>query len=64
MQNSSITASVDFDREGTQHGFLTLPYSHDNSAWGSIMIPITVIKNGPGPTSLLTGEIMATNMKG
>ncbi|UYI50223.1 N(2)-acetyl-L-2,4-diaminobutanoate deacetylase DoeB [Vibrio natriegens] len=55
MQNSSITASVDFDREGTQHGFLTLPYSHDNSAWGSIMIPITVIKNGPGPTSLLTG---------
>lgn len=55
MQNSSITATVDFDREGIQHGFLTLPYSHDDSAWGSIMIPVTVIKNGQGPTSLLTG---------
>ena len=55
MQKSSITATVDFDREGVQHGFLALPYSHDDSAWGSIMIPITVIKNGHGPTALLTG---------
>ncbi|MDA0144229.1 N(2)-acetyl-L-2,4-diaminobutanoate deacetylase DoeB [Vibrio sp. RW] len=55
MQKTSITATVDFDREGVQHGFLTLPYSHDDSAWGSIMIPITVIKSGHGSTSLLTG---------
>ncbi|NOI14938.1 N(2)-acetyl-L-2,4-diaminobutanoate deacetylase DoeB [Vibrio hepatarius] len=55
MQDSSISATVDFEREGVQHGFLALPYSHDDSAWGSIMIPVTVIKNGPGPTSLLTG---------
>lgn len=55
MQKTSITATVDFDREGVQHGFLTLPYSHDDSAWGNIMIPITVIKNGHGSTSLLTG---------
>lgn len=55
MQESSITASVDFDRDGVQHGFLALPHSNDDSAWGSIMIPISVIKNGPGPTTLLTG---------
>lgn len=55
MQDSSISATVDFEREGVQHGFLALPYSHDDSAWGSIMIPVTVIKNGSGPTSLLTG---------
>lgn len=55
MQNSSISATVDFNQEGIQHGFLTLPYSHDESAWGSVMIPVTVIKNGDGPTSLLTG---------
>ncbi len=55
MQDSSITATVNFEREGIQHGFLTLPYSHDDSAWGSVMIPITVIKNGHGTTSLLTG---------
>lgn len=52
---SPIKPSVDYDKQGIQHGFLKLPYSHDSSAWGSIMIPITVIKNGTGPTVLLTG---------
>jgi N-alpha-acetyl-L-2,4-diaminobutyrate deacetylase len=50
-----ISATVDFDRDGVQHGFLRLPYSRDDSAWGAIMIPITVAKNGKGPTALLTG---------
>ncbi|WP_028022211.1 N(2)-acetyl-L-2,4-diaminobutanoate deacetylase DoeB [Enterovibrio calviensis] len=52
---SSVSATVDFDADGIQHGFLKLPYSHDASAWGAIMTPITVIKNGDGPTALLTG---------
>jgi N-alpha-acetyl-L-2,4-diaminobutyrate deacetylase len=55
MKQSPITATVDFDRDGVQHGFLRLPYSRDDSAWGSVMIPITVAKNGKGPTALLTG---------
>jgi N-alpha-acetyl-L-2,4-diaminobutyrate deacetylase len=55
IQGNPITASVDFEREGVQHGHLKLPHSHDASAWGSIMIPITVVKNGEGPTALLTG---------
>ncbi|WP_201325343.1 N(2)-acetyl-L-2,4-diaminobutanoate deacetylase DoeB [Burkholderia sp. E168m23] len=37
------------------HGFLKLPYSRDDSAWGAIMIPVTVVKRGDGPTVLLTG---------
>nr|WP_180883032.1 N(2)-acetyl-L-2,4-diaminobutanoate deacetylase DoeB [Mesorhizobium loti] len=52
---SPISASVDFSRDGVQHGFLRLPYSRDDSAWGSVMIPICVVKNGSGPTALLTG---------
>lgn len=52
---SPITPTVDFDRDGVQHGFLRLPYSRDDSAWGSVMIPIAVIRNGSGPTALLTG---------
>ena len=52
---SPITATVDFDREGVQHGFLRLPYSRDDAAWGSVMIPVAVIRNGAGPTALLTG---------
>ena len=55
MRASPISASVAFDADGVQHGHLTLPYSHDFSAWGKIMIPITVIRNGAGPTALLTG---------
>jgi N-alpha-acetyl-L-2,4-diaminobutyrate deacetylase len=60
MQNatsipSPIAASVDFDRDGIQHGHLKLPYSRDDSAWGALMIPLTVIKRGDGPTALLTG---------
>jgi N2-acetyl-L-2,4-diaminobutanoate deacetylase len=50
-----ISATVDFERDGVQHGFLRLPYSRDDSAWGSVMIPIAVAKNGDGPTALLTG---------
>jgi N-alpha-acetyl-L-2,4-diaminobutyrate deacetylase len=55
MRESPITATVDFARDGVQHGFLRLPYSHDSSAWGSVMTPITVARNGAGPTALLTG---------
>jgi N-alpha-acetyl-L-2,4-diaminobutyrate deacetylase len=55
MRDNPITPTVDFDAEGVQHGFLRLPYSRNESAWGSIQIPVTVIKNGAGPCALLTG---------
>lgn len=55
MKPSPVSATVDFDADGIQHGFLRLPYSRDDAAWGSVMIPITVVKNGTGPTALLTG---------
>lgn len=51
---SPISATVDFDADGVQHGFLNLPISVDDSAWGAVMIPVTVVKNGDGPTALLT----------
>jgi N-alpha-acetyl-L-2,4-diaminobutyrate deacetylase len=55
MRPSPISPTVDFERDGVQHGFLRLPHSRDESAWGSIPIPIAVIKRGDGPTALLTG---------
>ncbi|WP_438502771.1 N(2)-acetyl-L-2,4-diaminobutanoate deacetylase DoeB [Amaricoccus solimangrovi] len=55
MIPSPIVATIDFAADGARHGFLRLPYSRDDSAWGSVMIPITVIRNGSGPTALLTG---------
>ncbi|WP_336332476.1 N(2)-acetyl-L-2,4-diaminobutanoate deacetylase DoeB [Pseudomonas putida] len=50
-----ISCTLDFERDGVQHGFLKLPYSRDDSAWGAVMIPLTVVKHGTGPTALLTG---------
>jgi N-alpha-acetyl-L-2,4-diaminobutyrate deacetylase len=55
MNSNPISATVDFEKNGVQHGFLRLPHSRDDSAWGSIMIPICVAKGGKGPTALLTG---------
>ncbi|BAN25615.1 N(2)-acetyl-L-2,4-diaminobutanoate deacetylase DoeB [Caballeronia insecticola] len=55
MRASPISPTVDFDADGEQHGFLKLPYSRNDSAWGAVMIPVTVIKRGEGPTALLTG---------
>ncbi|MHA7888476.1 N(2)-acetyl-L-2,4-diaminobutanoate deacetylase DoeB [Roseicyclus sp.] len=55
LKPSPVSASVDFDAKGVQHGVLTLPWSRDDSAWGSVLIPITVIAGGPGPTALLVG---------
>ncbi len=55
LKPSPITATVDYAADGVQHGFLRLPHSRDDSAWGSVMIPITVVKKGEGPTALLTG---------
>lgn len=55
MRPSPVSATVDFERDGIQHGFLKLPCSRDESAWGAIMTPISVIKRGDGPTAILTG---------
>ncbi len=55
MKPSPIHPTIPLDADGVQHGFLQLPHSHDGSAWGSIMIPIAVIRNGDGPTALFTG---------
>ena len=50
---SKISPSIDFDAPGKRWGALVLAHSRDDSAWGSIRIPIGVIKNGTGPTALL-----------
>ena len=55
MRDNPISVTIDFEGSGVQHGYLRLPYSRNDSAWGSIQIPITQVKNGNGPCALLTG---------
>lgn len=50
-----IFTSVDFDAPGKQQGFLQVPYSHNLGGWANVMIPITVVANGKGPTVLVLG---------
>lgn len=52
---SPVVPTIDLEADGVRHGHLRLPYSRDDSAWGSVMIPICVVANGEGPTALLTG---------
>jgi len=51
---SRLSAEVDFERDGKQTGFIRLFHSVHSSAYGFIPIPIVVIRNGEGPTALLT----------
>lgn len=51
---SKVTTNVDFEADGKQHGSFDVPYSRNDSAWGSLRVPITAIKNGSGPTLLFT----------
>ena len=55
LRPSLVTPTIDLEARGAQHGFLRLPFSRDDSAWGSVMVPVAVVKNGSGPTALLTG---------
>jgi predicted deacylase len=48
-------ATVEFDREGKQIGYLHFPLSVHEDAWGVVPVPIAVIKNGDGPTVILEG---------
>ena len=50
-----VTIDIDLEAPGKRHGHLIVPHSHDASAWGSVRVPICVIKGAAGPTMLFTG---------
>lgn len=55
MTRSIGFTDIDFERAGKQVGFLNLPSSVHDDAWGVVRVPLTVIKNGSGPTVVLQG---------
>ncbi|RZO59834.1 MAG: hypothetical protein EVA89_14515 [Sandaracinaceae bacterium] len=54
-EKSRIGTDLDLDAEGKHLGRLFVPNPSNTSAWGAIVVPIASIKNGDGPTVLLTG---------
>lgn len=49
------STSWDFASDGKRFGYIDIPSSRNESAWGVIRFPICIVRNGPGPTVLLTG---------
>jgi predicted deacylase len=52
---SSAFLTVDPEKDGKQVGFLMIPHSPHDDAWGATRIPVAIIKNGSGPTAILEG---------
>jgi hypothetical protein len=50
-----ISTDIDYERDGKQTSYLRIPHSRNDSGGGTLMVPITAIKNGAGPTVLFTG---------
>jgi hypothetical protein len=48
-------STVDLDKPGKQFGWIMLPHSTHDDAWGVTRVPIVVIANGNGPTVILEG---------
>lgn len=46
---------IDLDAPGRQTGFLHIPQSPHDDAWGTVRIPMAVLANGDGPTVILEG---------
>lgn len=53
MADTLISTDIDFDADGKHTGYLRLPHSVHESAYGRILIPIIMVKNGEGPTTFL-----------
>ncbi|MHA1564202.1 MAG: succinylglutamate desuccinylase/aspartoacylase family protein, partial [Alphaproteobacteria bacterium] len=61
---SRLVCDVDFDKDGRQARYIRAPQSRNTSGWGVVEIPIVTVKNGDGPTVLLTGGIHGDEYEG
>ena len=50
-----IPEDINFDSDGKYISCLKIPHSTNTSGWGSLMMPLIVIRNGQGKTVLFTG---------
>lgn len=61
---SRIQCDIDFEANGRQAGYLRAPLSRNTSGWGIVEIPVITVKNGTGPTVLLTGGVHGDEYEG
>jgi predicted deacylase len=61
---SRLSSRIDFDADGKQCDFVQLPHSVHRSAYGWLPVPLVCIKNGDGPTMLLTSGVHGDEYEG
>jgi hypothetical protein len=54
LTTDKINCSLDFERDGKHFGNLELSFSDNQNAFAKIPVPVVSIKNGQGPTLLLS----------
>lgn len=64
MANSLISCEIDLDTDGKHTGYLRLPHSVHQSAYGWIGVPIVSIKNGTGPVLLMLAAVHGDEYEG
>lgn len=52
-RRNSIFTTIDLDRQGKQIGYFCVPQSPHEDAWGTVQVPLAVVKNDVGPTVLI-----------
>ncbi len=62
--DSRIRIDIDLDREGKRSDYAYAPISTNESAYGLVPIPITIVRNGSGPSVLLTGGVHGDEYEG
>ena len=61
---SRLSTRIDFEALGKQSGYLQLPHSVHRSAYGWLPVPLVCVKNGTGPTVLLTSGVHGDEYEG
>ncbi len=53
MDRHPIHCTIDLLASGKRHGHLCIPYSYNLGGWANLLVPITVVAEGTGPTVLV-----------
>ena len=51
----TLPDDISFDKDRKYISSLRIPHSTNTSGWGSLLLPVIVIRNGDGLTVLFTG---------
>ena len=61
---SRLSTRIDLGKDGKQCDYLQLPHSVHRSAYGWLPVPLVCIKNGEGPTVLLSSGVHGDEYEG